>query len=64
MNRATFVGRKTGVSFLGVTFEKAALGPRKVQVILEIITATSFAVRLIVQTILALKVALTDVVIL
>jgi len=55
------VGRKTGVSCLGVTFQKAAPGPQKAQVILEITTVTSFAVHLIVQAILPLKAVLTDV---
>ena len=64
MNQEIFVARKTGVSFLGVTFQKAALGPQKAQIILETITVTSFVVHLIVQAILPLKAALMDAVIL
>ena len=56
------MGRKTGVSFLGVTFQKAAPGPQKAQVILETTIVTSFVVHLIVQAILPLKVALMDAV--
>ena len=62
-NLETFVARKTGVSCLGVTFQKAALGPQKAQIILETITVTSFVDHLIVQAILPLRDALTDVVI-
>ena len=54
--------RKIGVSCLGVTFQKAALGPQKAQIILETITVTRFAVHLIVQAILPLKAAPTGVV--
>ena len=63
-NLETFVARKTGVSCLGVTFQKAALGPQKAQVILETTIVTSFVVHLIVQAILPLKAVLTDAVIL
>ena len=58
------MGRRTGVSFLGVTFKKAALGPQQAQIILDITTATSFVARLIVRVILMLRAALMDAVIL
>jgi len=57
----TFAGQKTGVSCPGVTLQKAARGRQKAPCILDIIIVMSFAVRPIVQAIIAPRAALMDV---
>jgi len=56
----TFAAQKTGANSFGATSQKAAPEPQKASCILGTIIVMSFAVRPIVQAILAPRAALTD----